>query len=307
MVQGLRLRKLSVCLAGTALLFVCTAALAQEAFETPEDAVTALVAAAKEGDKERLLNILGPEGEEVISSGDPVADNNARDTFVTAYDEKHSLEEEGQDTNILILGADDWPFPIPIVAEDDRWMFDTAAGEEEILLRRIGRNELQAIQASLAYVVAQNEYAALNLDRRRPPSYAQRIVSSEGQKDGLYWPSATGEKESPLGTLFAEASDEGYAFGGPPVPYHGYYYRILKRQGADAQGGPFDYVVDGRMIGGFGLVAFPAEYGNSGIMTFIVNHDGVVYQKDLGPDTEELAAQIDSFDPDETWAEVELR
>jgi Protein of unknown function (DUF2950) len=305
MVQGL-MRQLSVCLAAAVLLVVCAPAFAQEAFDTPEDAVTALVAAAKGGDKAKLLEILGPEGEEVISSGDPVADTNARDTFVTAYDEKHSLEAEGKDANILILGADDWPFPIPIVAKDGKWTFDTPAGEEEIFLRRIGRNELAAIQSSLAYVVAQNEYAAFDVDGRRPPAYAQRIISSEGEKDGLYWPSEKGETESPLGTLFAEASDEGYAFGGPPVPYHGYYYRILKRQGAGAQGGPFDYVVDGRMIGGFGLIAFPAEYGNSGIMTFMVNHDGVVYQKDLGEDTEELASKIDSFDPDESWTKVEV-
>lgn len=306
MVQELRLmRQLAGVLIGAALLFVCAPAFAQESFDTPEDAVTALVAAAREGDKEKLLDILGPAGEEVISSGDPVADSNARDTFVTAYDEKHSLEAEGEDANILILGGEDWPFPIPIVAKDGKWAFDTAAGEEEILLRRIGRNELAAIQASLAYVVAQNEYAALGMDGRRPPAYAQRIVSSEGKKDGLYWPSVQGEQESPLGALFADASEEGYAFGGPPVPYHGYYYRILTRQGSGAKGGPFDYVVDGRMIGGFGLVAYPAEYGNSGVMTFMVNHDGVVFQKDLGLDTEELAGEIDAFAPDETWTKVE--
>lgn len=309
MVQRLRLvPMLGRCLATAALLLVCAPAFAQEAFETPEAAVTALVGAAKQGDKAKLLDILGPEGEEVISSGDAVADTNARDSFVAAYDEKHVLEPEGKDTTILVLGADDWPFPIPIVERDGKWEFDTGAGHEEILLRRIGRNELSAIQASLAYVAAQNDYAALDVDGRRPPAYAQRIVSSPGAKDGLYWPSAEGDAQSPLGALFAEASEEGYApGGGTPAPYHGYYYRILKGQGGGAEGGAFDYVVDGRMIGGFGLLAYPAEYGNSGIMTFMVNHDGVVLQKDLGPDTGELAGEIEAFAPDETWAKAETQ
>ena len=309
MVQRLRrVPRLGRCLRAAALLLVCAPAFAQEAFETPEAAVTALVGAAKEADKAKLLDILGPEGEDVISSGDPVADRNARDSFVTAYDEKHTLEVEGKDANILILGAEEWPFPIPIVERDGKWEFDAAAGEEEILLRRIGRNELSAIQASLAYVAAQNEYAALDVDERRPPAYAQRILSSPGTKDGLYWPSSEGDTQSPLGALFAEASEEGYApGGGTPAPYHGYYYRILKRQGGGAEGGAFDYVVDGRMIGGFGLIAYPAEYGNSGIMTFMVNHDGVVLQKDLGSDSEDLASEIEAFAPDETWTKVETR
>ena len=303
-----RVPRLGRCLGAPALLLVCAPAFAQEAFETPEAAVTALVGAAKEANKAKLLDILGPEGEDVISSGDPVADRNARDSFVTAYDEKHTLEVEGKDANILILGAEEWPFPIPIVARDGKWEFDAAAGEEEILLRRIGRNELSAIQASLAYVAAQNEYAALDVDGRRPPAYAQRIVSNAGTKDGLYWPSSEGGTQSPLGALFAEASEEGYApGGGTPAPYHGYYYRVLKRQGGGAEGGAFDYVVEGRMIGGFGLLAYPAEYGNSGIMTFMVNHDGVVLQKDLGPDTEDLASKIEAFAPDETWTRVETR
>ena len=309
MVQRLRLvPRLGRCLAAAALLLVCAPAFAQEAFDTPESAVEALVGAAKQGDKAKLLDILGPEGEDVISSGDPVADTNARDSFVSAYDEKHALEAEAKEANILILGAEEWPFPIPIVARNGKWEFDTGAGHEEILLRRIGRNELSAIQASLAYVAAQNEYAALDVDGRRPAAYAQRIVSSAGTKDGLYWPRSEGDTQSPLGALFAEASEEGYAPGGAtPAPYHGYYYRILKRQGGGAENGAFDYVVDGRMIGGFGLLAYPAQYGNSGIMTFMVNHDGVVLQKDLGPDTEDLASEIEAFAPDETWTKVEAR
>ena len=309
MVQRLRvMRGFGWCFAGAALLLVSIPALAQETFETPEEAVTALVAAAKDGEKTKLLEILGPGGEEIVTSGDDVADRNARETFVAAYDEKHSLDREGGDhQTVLVLGSNDWPFPIPIVEREGKWQFDASAGHEEILLRRIGRNELSAIEASLAYVAAQREYAALDVDGVRPPAYAQRIVSSEGKKDGLYWPSAGDETQSPLGAMFAEASDEGYELGGAPVPYHGYHYRVLTSQGPGADGGAFDYVVDGRMIGGFALLAYPAEYGNSGIMTFIVNHDGVVFQSDLGPDTEARAAEIDDFAPGETWTEVEAR
>jgi hypothetical protein len=294
-----------VLLLGGALLFACTAEIAQEQFDSPDDAVNALVNAARDGNETSLLKILGPEGEDVISSGDEVADRGTRDKFVASYEEKHSLTPEGEDKTILVMGSDDWPFPIPIVRKDGKWEFDTAAGLEEILLRRIGRNELAAIQVSLAYVAAQNDYAALDADGLSPPPYAQRIVSGPGKKDGLYWPSTEGEDPSPLGELFAEASAEGYKLRDRPIPYHGYYYRILKRQGDGAPGGAFDYVVKGKMIGGFALVAYPAEYGNSGIMTFMVNHDGIVFQKDLGPNTSKLARKIDAFSPDETWTKVD--
>lgn len=294
-------------LLSAALLFSSTAALAQEQFDSPDAAVTALVTAAKAGSESELLKILGPEGDDVISSGDDVADRATRDNFVASYEEKHSVELEGNGTITLVMGEDDWPFPIPMVNKDGKWEFDTAAGRDEILLRRIGRNELAAIQVSLAYVAAQNEYAALDVDGLSPPPYAQRIVSSAGKKDGLYWPSTEGDDTSPLGKLFAEASAEGYEFNDTPIPYHGYYFRILKRQDAGAEGGAFDYVVDGRMIGGFGLVAYPAEYGNSGIMTFMVNHDGVVFQKDLGEEAEELAGEIDAFAPDKTWTKLDVQ
>lgn len=291
-------------LIGAALLFSSTAALAQEQFDSADAAVTALVSAARDGEKNRLLKILGPAGDQIIGSGDEVADRATRDNFVAQYEEKHGLELEGNGTTTLVMGMDDWPFPIPIVNKGGKWEFDAAAGRDEILLRRIGRNELSAIQVSLAYVAAQNDYAALDVDGLSPPPYAERIVSSSGKKDGLYWPSAEGQDESPLGELFAEASAEGYKLRDKPVPYHGYYYRILKRQGADANGGAFDYVVNGRMIGGFGLLAYPAEYGNSGIMTFMVNHDGVVFQKDLGPETSELAPKIETFLPDGDWTKA---
>jgi hypothetical protein len=289
---------------GAALLVWCGPATAQEKFKTPDDAATALFEAAKMQDKSAVLSVLGPKGREVISSGDAVADRSAREKFIAAFDAKHTLTADG-DQATLVIGNDDWPFPIPLVKKHDKWSFDTAAGLDEILRRRIGRNELSAIQVCLAYVQAQNEYASLDPAGFGPHAYAQRILSSPGKKDGLYWPSAEGEQPSPLGELAAEASAEGYKAGETPIPYHGYYYRILKRQGPSAGGGAYDCVVKGKMIGGFALLAYPAQYGNSGIMTFMVNHDGVVFQKDLGPETEERVGEIETFAPDDGWAKVE--
>jgi hypothetical protein len=289
---------------GAALLVWCGPATAQEKFKTPDDAATALFEAAKMQDKSAVLSVLGPKGREVISSGDAVADRSAREKFIAAFDAKHTLTADG-DQATLVIGNDDWPFPIPLVKKHDKWSFDTAAGLDEILRRRIGRNELSAIQVCLAYVQAQNEYASLDPAGFGPHAYAQRILSSPGKKDGLYWPSAEGEQPSPLGELAAEASAEGYKAGETPIPYHGYYYRILKRQGPSAGGGAYDYVVKGKMIGGFALLAYPAQYGNSGIMTFMVNHDGEVLQADLGPRTVEVARKIDAFAPDGTWTKVE--
>jgi hypothetical protein len=291
----------------SAALVVAAPCSAQERFKTTEDAVTALIDAAKAEDKNELLKVLGPKGQQIVSSGDAVADRAAREKFVTAYDTKHNITQDGDDTATLIIGDDEWPFPIPLVRKHDGWQFDTGAGLDEILRRRIGRDELSAIQVMLAYVQAQNEYALLNPDGLGVHVYAQRIVSSPGKKDGLYWPTADGEEPSPLGDLAAQASAEGYKVGQKPIPYHGYYYRILKRQGTSANGGAYDYVVNGKMIGGFALLAYPAEYGNSGIMTFMVNHDGTVFQKDLGTRTERIARRIDSFAPDATWQKVDAK
>jgi hypothetical protein len=288
-----------------ALLGLCDSAIAQEEFTTPDAAVSALVEAAKSQDQKLLMTVLGPDGKVIVNSGDPVADASARESFVSAYDAKHALELEGDGTQILIIGNDGWPFPIPLVTKGDKWHFDTSAGVEEIMRRRIGRNELAAIQVCLAYVQAQNEYASLDPARLGPHVYAQRIISRPGNKDGLYWPTAEGEQPSPLGDLAAKASAEGYKAGKRPIPYHGYYYRILTRQGPNAPGGAYDYLAKGKMIGGFALIASPAEYANSGIMTFIVNHDGSVFQKDLGPETSKLARKIESFDPDQGWVRVE--
>jgi hypothetical protein len=233
-----------------------------------------------------------------------VADADLRQRFLAAYDAKHSMNLDGDKKAVLILGPDDFPFPIPLARNKSGWGFDTAAGRLEILYRRIGRNELDAIQTALAYVDAQNEYADKNPAGAGRGVYAQRLVSSPGKKDGLYWPS-DGD-ESPLGDLVASATAEGYKLGDKPEPYHGYYYRILTRQGPNAPGGALDYVVNGKMIGGFSLVAYPAEYGNSGVMTFVVNHNGTIYQKDLGENTAAIAKRMNSFDPDQTWKKVEL-
>jgi hypothetical protein len=300
------MQRLGLLILGAALVAAAPCS-AQERFKTTEDAVTALVDAAKAEDKKELLKVLGPKGQQIVSSGDPVADRNARDKFVAAYDTKHNITQDGDDTATLVIGDDAWPFPIPMVRKHDGWRFDTVAGLDEILRRRIGRDELSTIQVMLAYVQAQNEYASLDPDGLGPHVYAQRIVSSPGKKDGLYWPTAEGEEASPLGDLAAQASAEGYKVGQKPIPYHGYFYRVLKRQGAGASGGAYDYVVNGKMIGGFALLAYPAEYGNSGIMTFMVNHDGTVFQKDLGRRTERTARRIESFAPDSTWAKVDAK
>ena len=287
-----------------ALLGWSASAAAQELFKTPEEAASALVGAAKSGDAKAILAVLGPDGGAIVSSGDPVADKNAREKFIAAYDAKHALKLEGDGTQTLILGADDFPFPIPLVNKAGEWQFDTKSGADEILRRRIGRNELSVIQVAEAYVQAQNEYAELDPAGLGRGVYARRFVSHPGKKDGLYWKTAEGETPSPLGDIAAKASVEGYKFGGKPIPYHGYYYRILTRQGPGAPGGAYDYVVNGKLRGGFALLAYPAAYGNSGIMTFMVNHDGTVFEKDLGPRTDRLAPKIEAFLPDSTWSKT---
>jgi hypothetical protein len=299
------MQRLGLLILSAALVVGSVAASAQERFNSTEDAVTALIDAAKARDRSELLKVLGPKGQQIIRSGDPVADRAAREKFVTSYDTRHSISPDGTDKATLVIGDNDFPFPIPLVRMHDGWRFDTRAGLDEILRRRIGRDEIAAIQVMLAYVQAQNEYASLDPDGLGPHTYAQHIVSSPGKKDGLYWPTPEGEQPSPLGELAAQASAEGYKVSQNPIPYHGYFYRTLKRQGASASGGAYDYVVNGKMIGGFALLAYPAEYGNSGIMTFMVNHDGTVFQKDLGPHTERIARKINSFSPDGTWTKVD--
>lgn len=286
-------------------LLVGAPANAQQRYKTPDEAVEALVSAARGGDDKAILAVLGRGGADIVSSGDPVADATMRKTFLQAYDAKHRVALEGEDKAALVIGTDDWPFPIPLDRAYGKWAFNTAAGREEILVRRIGRNELAAIQAARAYVDAQYDYASK--DRGAGAGvYAQSIVSQPGKQDGLYWPSARGDDPSPIGDLVAMATRQGYLIGGERTPFHGYYFKILTRQGAAAPGGAVNYVARGKMIGGFALVAYPAEYGNSGVMTFLVNHNGDVFQKDLGPRTGRLAEGMTSFNPDHTWRKVDL-
>jgi hypothetical protein len=281
--------------------FAVGAEVEQKTFTSPDQAVAELVAADRSGNTTDLESIFGPDGKKLIYSGDPVADKQWRQKFVTAYDKRNRIEKEGDAKAVLVIGEHDWPYPIPIVRQNGAWRFDTDAGAEDILDRRIGRNELNTIQVCHAYVDAQREYATEDRNGTGLPEYAQRFLSSPGKHEGLYWEVGPGEKESPLGPLVARASAEGYDTSGKRVPYHGYYFKILKRQGANAPGGAHDYVADGHMIGGFALVAYPAKYGVSGVMTFLVNQDGIIYQKNLGPDTASMAEQMDSFDPDKSW------
>ena len=279
-------------------------AVTQRRFASVDEATQALISAIRAGDRKAMLAIFGEEGKGLIWSGDEVADRLVRERFVAAYDAKRRLEA-GAGKVVLVVGRDDFPFPIPIVPDGPSWRFDTAAGKDEIINRRIGRNELNTIQVCLAYVDAQREYYARDPDGAGLLHYAQRFASSPGKRDGLYWPAKPGEKPSPLGSLVARARDEGYAKrSASPVAYWGYYYRILTAQGRNASGGAYDYLAHGHMIGGFALVAFAAQYGVSGVMTFLVNQDGVVYQKDLGPNTAAIARAMKQFNPDGTWKKV---
>lgn len=298
---GLKSFRCAVLSGMIALALLGSAAQAQQSYKTPEDAAAALAAAVKSGPRD-ILKVLGSAAEDIVFSGDEIADNDIRQRFTSIYDTKHGIKAEGNKSATLILGPDDFPFPIPLVNTKAGWEFDTDEGRIEVLRRRIGRNELEAIQTALAFVDAQNEYA--DKDRGEGVGvYAQRIVSSPGKKDGLFW--RDDSDPSPLGALAAQASREGYKAGEGMTPYHGYYFRILKAQGPDAPGGAMNYVVKGKMIGGFALIAWPAEYGNSGVMTFLVNHAGVVYQKDLGKRTDFVAKRLTLFDPDQTWKKVD--
>ncbi len=280
----------------------------QTTFGSADLAVQSLIAAIRADDRDQLERILGPEADSVLSSGDPVSDRNGVEDFLQAFDDKHQLVEGEEGVMTLQIGNSDWPLPIPIVRKGEKWRFDTASGLDEIFARRIGRNELRAILVCRAIVDAELEYAAMDPDGDGVQEYAQQAISDPGKKNGLFWETLPDEKPSPLGLLAAEAAQEGYAprsSGDDPRPFHGYFFRLLKSQGRNARGGAFDYVVDGRMIGGFALVAYPAAQGNSGIMTFLVNHDGVVYENYLGPKTARTAKSMNAFDPSPDWQKVE--
>lgn len=296
--------------AAVVLAFVCAAtfsvALAQQkSFSSAEEAVEAAMTAARNNNEKDMLAIFGAQAKELLFSSDAVADKQRREEFLAAYAESHRLVAEGQDT-ILLVGKQDWPFPIPLVKRGNAWVFDTAKGKEEILNRRIGENELYTIKTLLAVVDAQREYALKNRDRDGLLEYAQKFVSEPGKKDGLYWEVKPGEPQSPLGPIMAQARSEGYKRETSSMAhaYHGYYYRILTAQGKDAPGGAYSYLVNGKMIGGFAVVAYPTEYGNSGVMTFVVNHDGNVFQKNLGKNTVANGKSMKEYNVDSTWSEV---
>ena len=280
----------------------------QQTFVSPEEAVAAMFEAMKSNDTKALSAIFGPDGKQLISSGDETLDREDREAFLASYLEKNQLKKIGDMKAILYTGNNDWPFPVPLVKKGQAWHFDSKAGKEEVLNRRIGRNELNAVQVCLAYVDAQKEYVLGDHDADGYFEYAQQFVSDPGRKNGLYWETREGEKTSPLGPAIAMASQKGYKkmseaalASGSPLPYHGYYYKILKAQGKNTPGGAYDYIANGKMIGGFALVAYPAKYGYSGIMSFIVHMDGVVYEKNLGMNTAKAAEALTRFDPDKTW------
>lgn len=300
-------------LAGVVTVFLFIFALAapsraeegrQTRFSSPEAAVAALVAAARADDLKTMRAILGPGSAELISSGDSVADNLSREKFVAAYEQQHALAARTADTMILQVGTDDWTMPIPIVKQGKSWGFDIGQGKQEILNRRIGRNELHVMDVIDAYVAAQHEYASKDCRGDGKVEFAQRIISSPGSHDGLYWEAGEGVEQSPLGPLVARAAQEGYTAEDNLSPFYGYYFKILKEQGEDATGGPYPYVVKEKMILGFALVAYPAEYGNSGVMTFVVNQEGIIFEKDLGEKTRSLAEAMTLYNPDESWNKV---
>jgi hypothetical protein len=278
---------------------------AQTVFTSPEDAAVALVDALKANDTAQLTKILGPDSRKILSSGDDVADKQAREVFLAAYAEKAQLSTEGDHT-ILSIGAEEWPVPIPLVKDGTNWRFDTAAGMQEVLFRRIGNNELTIMQLCRTYLEAQKEYASKGHDGNARGIYARKFASSTGKHDGLYWKSDNPNDQSPLGDLAAQAASDGYSKSeGKPAPFYGYYFRILTQRGSSAPGGALDYVVNGEMKNGFALIAYPAEYKNSGVMTFIIDDKGTTYQKDLGTETAKVAAEINAFDPDSSWGKAE--
>jgi hypothetical protein len=277
----------------------------QRTFASAEDAGRAFFAAMQARDDQSPLDILGPAGKDVISSGDPVEDSDARVGFVVKYQEMHRFVTEPNGTVTLVVGAENWPFPIPLVSNRGAWYFDTPAGKDEIVFRRIGRNEIAAMKACRDLVDAQEQYFARPL-RDRPKQFAQKLVSDKGRHNGLYWQGAYNESDSPLNPLIAYAHAKGREDQvDDPLPFNGYFFRILPSQGPHAPGGAKNYVVDGKMTAGFAFVAYPVEYGSSGVMTFMLNESGTIYEKDLGPHTTKLAEAMTAYDPDPTWHPAE--
>jgi hypothetical protein len=289
------------------MILTCGAAQAQQMFDSPQAALDGLKAAIQANDKDALRQVFGPQVED-LKSGDPVADAADLDAFASRLKSAARMEEAGQGRMTLLIGPEEHPFAVPLVSKDGKWFFDAAAGKEELLNRRIGQNELQAIRVCRGYVEAQREYYLLDPDGTGLPHYAQRIASTPGKRDGLYWETKVDEAPSPLGPMVAEAQAEGYGKDksgqAGPRPYQGYVYKILTQQGKAAPGGGFKYVINGHMVGGFALVAWPVSWGSSGVMTFLVGPSGKVYQKDLGDKTEKIATKMKEFSPDDTWTLV---
>jgi len=279
-----------------------------QGFPAPDDVAKALLEAARSDDRMQIIALFGSKGADLLSSGDEVEDKNNRSNFVTLAQEKMAVEKIGEDRAIVHVGNTDWPFPIPLVKKADSWRFDAEQGRQEILNRRIGRNELSTLDVIRGYMEAQLDYAILDRDGDGVYEYAQKLQSEPDKYDGLFWEPEEGQPQSPLGPLVADARAEGYKVKGAtekPSPYHGYYYRILTRQGGNVPGGNYDYIINGNMIAGFALVAFPAQYGSSGIMTFVVNHQAKIFQKDLGPKTAEIAGKMKEYNPDSNWEPVQ--
>lgn len=299
-----------ISIAGVCLLWSSGISMAQQPgqkrFASPEEASRALFKAVQNNDLQALMETLGPAGKELIFSGDEIEDKNDRDRFVQKYLEMHRLAKEPDETTTLYIGAENWPLPIPLVNKGEAWFYDLEAGKQEILFRRIGQNELAAIRICRELVDAQKEYESQLHDNDPIKQYAQKMVSDEGKRNGLYWKPTDGAFESPIGSLIASASNEGtreQSIG--PTPFLGYHYRVLTRQGKNAPGGIKDYIVGSKMTRGFAFIAYPANYGISGVMTFIVNQDGIVYEKDLGSKTADLAKKIQEYDPDSSWRNAE--
>lgn len=290
------------------LLFACSPVVSaaqlkgQKTFSSPGEASAALADAAQNNDEKKLLEILGPDGKQIVSSGDPTEDAENRANFARRYQQMHRFVKEPDGSICLYIGAENWPWPLPLATKGNLWFFDTEAGKKELLFRRIGRNELSAIMISRELVAAQKEYYAT-----QHSEYARQIFSDEGQHDGLYWKASDGEPQSPIGPLVASAVAEGYNKGqaGPPTPYRGYLFHVLTRQGKNGSGGAKSYIANGKMTEGFAFVAYPAEYRSSGVMTFVVNQDGTVLQKDLGKKTESLGKAMQEYNPDSTWRKAE--
>ncbi len=276
----------------------------QSTYNKAEDAVAALLVALQKDDKDALLDIFGRQYEEELIGGDEAASRENREIVARAMQTGANLVDDRRNKKILIIGSEEWPFPFPLVREKRRWRFDTEAGIEELVNRRVGRNELDAVRNCHAAIDAQIEYASADRDGDEVLEYAQVIISTEGKKDGLYWEAADGEEASPFGPFIADA--KGYLEGRDPGdPFRGYFYKVITRQGTNAPGGRYDYIINGNMIAGFGLIAFPADHGNSGVMTFMCNHQGKVYETDFGPDSDLIAAGIDEYNPDASWKLVE--